>query len=358
MVFQLPQKFYSSRLIKMETKFDIRKCIYGLVGTMTKSDIVKTLKNKNISRSQIYRAISDCENGVPLAYKQKSGRNPILSTRNVKNLVKCTVDRIGASTRKLGRKFGVSHMTVQRILKKNSVNYRKRKKVPKYNDKQLEKIPKCCRALRLKHFKGKKVIVLDDEKYFTFSNSCMSGNDGFYTSCIADTPNDVKYKGIAKFEPKIMVWCAISSAGVSEAFIGSVRGQAVNSVLYIKKCLPKMIKFIQEHHKNDDVIFWPDLASCHYSKETTDYLKSKNVKFVPKLDNPPNVPQARPIENFWAVLSRMVYENGWEAKSEKQLRSRIKKKLREVDINVIQRMIGDIKPVLRKIEDNGPFGIF
>jgi hypothetical protein len=34
---------------------------------------------------------------------------------------------------------------------------------------------------------------------------------------------------------------------------------------------------------------------------------------VPKADSAPNVPQARPIENFWALLVRAVY-----AKDEKQ----------------------------------------
>ena len=27
---------------------------------------------------------------------------------------------------------------------------------------------------------------------------------------------------------------------------------------------------------------------------------------------PPNVPQARPIENLWGILAQIVYEGGWE----------------------------------------------
>ena len=45
----------------------------------------------------------------------------------------------------------------------------------------------------------------------------------------------------------------------------------------------------------------------------------ENDKFVPKDINPPNVPQARPIENFWGCLAQKVYEGGWEAKTEQQL---------------------------------------
>ncbi|CAF5166545.1 unnamed protein product, partial [Rotaria magnacalcarata] len=38
------------------------------------------------------------------------------------------------------------------------------------------------------------------------------------------------------------------------------------------------------------------------------WLHEQNIKFVPKQDNPPNVPQARPIEDFWSILAGKVYE--------------------------------------------------
>ena len=40
------------------------------------------------------------------------------------------------------------------------------------------------------------------------------------------------------------------------------------------------------------------------------------VNFVAKTSNPPNVPQARPIENFWGCLAHKVYEGGWQAKND------------------------------------------
>ena len=45
----------------------------------------------------------------------------------------------------------------------------------------------------------------------------------------------------------------------------------------------------------------------------------ENVNFVPKEINSPNVPQTRPIENFWGCLAQKVYEGGWKAKREQQL---------------------------------------
>ena len=57
--------------------------------------------------------------------------------------------------------------------------------------------------------------------------------------------------------------------------------------------------FIQEHHSKDNFVFWPDLASAHYAKSVLDYLSANNIQIVPKKDNPPNLPECRPIENFW-----------------------------------------------------------
>lgn len=110
-----------------------------------------------------------------------------------------------------------------------------------------------------------------------------------------------------------------------------------------------MKRFIEKYHSEDEIMFWPDLASCHYAKKT---LNEQNIPFVPKNDNPPNVPQARPIENFWAVLKRKVYEKGWEAQNDKQLIGRIKRKLKEIDQSVEK-----VRYTLRKIGDNGPLSV-
>ena len=52
-----------------------------------------------------------------------------------------------------------------------------------------------------------------------------------------------------------------------------------------------------EHHPDSNYISWPDLAGCHYSKQTVAWM-DENVKFAHKEINPPNVLQTRPIENF------------------------------------------------------------
>jgi hypothetical protein len=58
-----------------------------------------------------------------------------------------------------------------------------------------------------------------------------------------------------------MVWQAICGCGSrSSSFITS---KTINQDVYIKECLQKrLLPFARKH--NESVIFWPDLAPCHY----------------------------------------------------------------------------------------------
>ncbi|KAF2883080.1 hypothetical protein ILUMI_23093, partial [Ignelater luminosus] len=49
---------------------------------------------------------------------------------------------------------------------------------------------------------SKHVFILDDESYFTLSNSKTPGNVGFYSSDPSTTPNDQKFHAKPKFKEK------------------------------------------------------------------------------------------------------------------------------------------------------------
>lgn len=340
--------------MKVSTQIDLRKRVYALLGTNNKNFTLHHFLQEGISRRTLYNIFSRYDNNIEAENKKKSGRPPKLNEKQCKKLKECAQNKIGVSLRKLSRKFNVSKTCISDTLHKNSIKCFKRSKAPLYTEKQLAEIPKKCRLLRMKYLNGDKVLVMDDEKYFTFSNSSDVANQRYYTSNKQTTPDKIKLIQKSKFEPKILVWAAISNKGVSELYIQTSRSVSVNADIYISKCLTKLVKFIKKHHTGQNVIFWPDLASCHYAKKTTEWLKSKNVDLVPKKANPPNIPAARPIEDFWANLSKAVYSNGWEAKSAKQLKNRIRSCAKKMDIIVIQTMMDHVKSKLRQIEENGP----
>ena len=62
-----------------------------------------------------------------------------------------------------------------------------------------------------------------------------------------------------------------------------------------------------------------------------------------KVDNPANLSEVRPVEDFWSIL------NYWEAKSLHPFEVRIKKRLKEVDQVTILKTFGCVKKRLNVI---------
>jgi hypothetical protein len=69
----------------------------------------------------------------------------------------------------------------------------------------------------------------------------------------------------------------------------------------------------------------------------------ENLPFSNNTTNPLNVPQARPIENFWGILAQKVYEEGWKATTQQELISRIQSQLKNFDSNILQSLMGGVK---------------
>ena len=78
---------------------------------------------------------------------------------------------------------------------------------------------------------------------------------------------------------------------------------------------------------------------------------------MPKNLNPPNVPQMRPIEIFWAILKRKVYSDDWTAESIEHLIKKIKKELKNMPSNVCQNLMSGLKTKVRKAADNGVLSV-
>lgn len=109
---------------------------------------------------------------------------------------------------------------------------------------------------------------------------------------------------------------------------------------------------MKDYYQGNKILFWPDLASSHYAKSLS-WLTNHNICFIPKKANPINVRKARPVEDFWGMLAGMVYECGWEVKSERQLKRRIRQKIKAMDVKVMQNMMERVRGKLRQLEGTG-----
>jgi len=129
-----------------------------------------------------------------LKRKKGSGRVAIKATPKVIKAIKRTFNhKTGRSQRKSANLFNMSQAYVSKILKKYS-NIRAYKKYKKplmtaLQKKQLR--PKCRKILN--KYRGYS-FILDDESYFTLSNTTLAGNDIFYSNNKENTPESVKNK--------------------------------------------------------------------------------------------------------------------------------------------------------------------
>jgi hypothetical protein len=141
----------------------------------------------------------------------------------------------------------VHHNTVKKYFTKMGVHRKAKKSAPKTTARQQSVIKARLKLLTQHCFSAKSIykFVMDDESYFLF----------------------VKFIRKTKFPAKVLLWLAVSESGISELLFFKA-GLAVNKEVYTSKFLPVLQKFIQKHHKNEKIVFWPDLASAHYAKHT------------------------------------------------------------------------------------------
>ena len=319
-----------------------------------KRDTVRHFEAEGVGKKTTYRIIDRYLTTGTTKRKTGSGRKAVVMTpsqcRRLKRLVN---HRTGVSQRRLAVKFGCSQPYIAKVIRKLGIRCRKRSKVPFYRSAAAMSIAQ--RACRRLYDKWRQLdFIIDDEKYFGLSGYQMSGNRSFYTSDITATPDSVATFGKRKFEPKVLLWIAISRKGISKPVLISGRGMAIDRFKYVSNCIsPGLLPFIRKHYPNGGYIFWPDKASAHYADHTLTFLRRKRVNFVEKDDNPTNVPQCRPIEDFFGLLATRVYEGNWVAQDVEQLKRRIRRCLRAIPPPTVQATMDTVKAKLLKAYRRG-----
>lgn len=249
------------------------------------------------------------------------------------------------SNRDRAKKFGTSATTVRRIKSRAGLKSYKAIKYPNRSDKQETTAKKRSRLLYdniLTKFKG--CILQDDETYVKLDFNQIPGSKFYVGSKRGAVQKKFKYIYMEKFAKKAMVWQCVCSCGLkSQPFVTT---SSMNADLYIKECLQKrLLPFIKLH--NVPTIFWPDLASCHYAQKTMKWFKDNNIAVVPKDFNPPNCPQFRGIEKFWAVVKGNLKKTGSSAKTIDSLKKKWIQQANKVSPDVVRALLGGLNKKVR-----------
>ena len=260
-------------------------------------------KVEKVSKTTCYRIIRRYEATNQTVTRSPPGRPAaIMDESTVSSVARLLARNPCISEAELARRLKLAVSTVGYI-KRLKLDLRSRKKVraPMYTKDQERRAIRNCRKLAQKLDKHKRwIIIIDDETYVPSDPTQIPGQQFYSSGPDFDPPLECKIAPKTKFPAKYLVWQAIDEYGqVTSPYVtkGSLNGKK-----YRDECLKKrLLPFIRKKHKNSTIFLWMDMASCHYSNIVLTWLRANKIKYVERYDNAPNVPQARPIEKFWAL---------------------------------------------------------
>ncbi len=141
-----------------------------------------------------------------------------------------------------------------------------------------------------------KVMFSDESKF------CISfGNQGPRVwRKSGEAHNPCCLKSSVKFPQSVMIWAAMSSAGVGPlCFLKST----VNTAIYQEILEHFMLPSADKLYGDADFIFQQDLAPAHTAKGTKSWFNDHGVTV---LDWPANSPGLNPTENLWGIVKRKM----------------------------------------------------
>lgn len=314
------------------------------------------MKPFGISERTLYRVGKNVRNNKPLSNYANCGRRPLkMDARKIASF-KRIAEGWDKSKGLLAEKFGISKPYCIHLLKKFGIDTWSKVDAPKSTPAQQQRQIDRLQSLSsdLMKVNGHRDIIMDDESYFPLSGKTSKH---FLSSDRKSVPDNTKFKVRSKFEKRLLVWIAISKKGHSEPFFVP-KNCAVTAEIYRTNCITERLKpFIEKYYPNGRYMFWPDGASAHYASSTLETFENLAIKVVEKEQNPPNVPQLRPIERFWSHLKQKVYKDGWEAKTFRQLKLRIKKMLKEFELEYFENLMKNCKEKIAHASANGPLSV-
>lgn len=289
-------------LIKMSDQKKVRTEIIKYFQLNPTWSYKKLAKHTKVCRQTVSNVIKQYRENLSVDRKPGSGRrngpHDVSKAKKIERIFKRAPNTSG---RKAARLAQCSDYLVRKVKANAGLKTYKAQKVPDRNAAKNLEAKNRARKLKSSFIKKYSCCIMDDETYVLADFSQLPGQKFYVADARGNVEEKFRTQKQTKFPRKFLVWQAICSCGKrSQSFVTT---GSINTEIYIKECLQKrLLPFIRLH--NVSTYFWPDLASCHYGKQALEWYKNNNVVFVPREANPPNCPELRPVERYWALVKR------------------------------------------------------
>lgn len=311
----------------------------------------KLAQMEGVSVGAVQTAIRKYGEDYTFEDQQRPGQKPGPSNPKLdQKIVKLFASNRELSVRDVAKKVGTSIGMVQRAKKRNNLKTLKKQKQPKRSQKQKASVKTRVRKLYDSILSKKhSCVIMDDETYVKLDYKSLPGPQYYTIREGTEITEAEKSICVEKFGKKVMVWQAICECGMKSTTFFTT--SSMNADIYMKECLQKrVLPMIKKH--NSETVFWPDLASCHYAAKVVKWYKDNNVNFVAKELNPPNCPELRPIEHYWAIMKAKLRKTARSADTEQQFRSDWNKVARTFDKVAVRSLMGTMRQKIRKLARN------
>ncbi len=243
----------------------------------------------------VYRVLYQSILNAKLTGRKNLGRKRCTSNRDDRSL-RIQSSKADSNTWESFTRSGLKLESVHQESPRSDV-FRKRATKPLLNQRQRQK--RLTWAVEKKNWtvaQWSKVLFSDESKF------CISfGNQGPRVwRKSGEAQNPCCLKSSVKFPQSVMIWAAMSSAGVGPlCFLKSTVNAAINQEILEHFMRPSADKL----YGDADFIFQQDLAPAHTAKGTKSWFNDHGVTV---LDWPANSPDLNPIENLWGIVKRKM----------------------------------------------------
>lgn len=312
----------------------------------------KLAKSLQFPESTVRKVIKRYKETLSIERSPRVYHKPLVRNRTIaKTIIRDVVKHPNRGRKKRARDLGTTEGIVRNTLRKEGYKAYHVIKAPRRNDKQCRTVKSRLRKLYDEILtKRTGCILMDDETYQYADTGQTKGLEHYYAKKRLGVADNHKFKYLDKFPEKYLIWQAICSCGMkTDTFV--TKG-TINADIYLKECLKKrVLPFIRKHRA--PIIFWPDLASAHYAKKVLDWYESEGVSFISKDFNPPNCPEIRPIELYWAIIKKKLLANKKTIKSLQGMKREWTRSSAMVTKEDVRRLMGGIKSKVRFLVRGG-----